>query len=420
MERRRHPLRPGPALRPATSSTAPPSPWSGISGIWLRLSWSDPRTRAIVWQAAVVALVCATIAIIAIQTAANLKARGIASGFSYLSRATGFEISPGPLSYSSRDSYARALGLGLLNTLRVALLGIFIATALGVLVGVARLSNVWVVSTTARAYVEVLRNTPLLLQLLFWYSLTQALPLPSDALNPLPGVYLCLRGLFLPTLVWHDGYRWLGSAALALVIFVVLLALSRHRRERMGAALSTRWMLACAAVMLLFTAIFAGHPGVTVGRPALAGFNFRGGMSISPEFAALLIGLSTYTAAFIGEIIRGGVLAVGRGQREAAAALGLSRGRMLRLVILPQALRVIIPPTTSQYLNLAKNSSLAVAIGYPDLISVTNATLNQTGEAIEAITLGMVLYLAISLTISLAMNLYHGAAAPRVHGGLHA
>jgi general L-amino acid transport system permease protein len=172
-------------------------------------------------------------------------------------------------------------------------------------------------------------------------------------------------------------------------------------------------------VVWLTAAIFAGLPVITLERPALVGFNFRGGMSISPEFAALLIGLSTYTAAFIGEIIRGGVLAVGQGQTEAAAALGLSRGRTLRLVILPQALRVIIPPTTSQFLNLAKNSSLAVAIGYPDLISVTNATLNQTGEAIEAITLAMILYLAISLAISVATNVYNGTAAPRVYGGLH-
>jgi general L-amino acid transport system permease protein len=407
-------------LSPVTSSTVVRQrPWSGFPGIPGRLSWSDPRTRAVVWQLLVVAMVCATIAIIANQTAANLKARGIASGFGYLSRATGFEISPGPLSYSSRDTYARALGVGLLNTLRVAFLGIVIATALGLLVGVARLSNIWLVSTGARAYVELLRNTPLLLQLLFWYALTQALPLPRNALNLLPSVYLCLRGLFLPALVWHDGYRWLGSAGLALVILVFLLGLSRYRRKRTGVGLSTRRILAGTAVVWLTAAIFAGLPVITLERPALVGFNFRGGMSISPEFAALLIGLSTYTAAFIGEIIRGGVLAVGQGQTEAAAALGLSRGRTLRLVILPQALRVIIPPTTSQFLNLAKNSSLAVAIGYPDLISVTNATLNQTGEAIEAITLAMILYLAISLAISVATNVYNGTAAPRVYGGLH-
>ena len=379
-----------------------------------RLSWSDARTRAIVWQIVAVAIVCAIIAIVAIQTASNLRQRGIASGFDYLSRAAGFEISPGPLSYSSRDTYARALGLGLLNTLRVALLGILIATALGLLIGVARLSKIWVVSTMARAYVELLRNTPLLLQLLFWYSLSRALPGPRDALNPLPGVFLCLRGLFLPSLAWHDGYLWLGGALLAFVILVpVVIARSRHRRERTGRGLPTTRLLTSAAVVLLSAAIVFGHPVVTVELPALIGFDFRGGISISPEFAALLIGLSTYTAACIGEIVRGGVLAVDRGQTEAAAALGLSRARILRLVVLPQALRVIVPPTTSQFLNLAKNSSLAVAIGYPDLISITNTTLNQTGQAIEAITLVMIVYLAISLTISLAMNLYDDAVAWR-------
>lgn len=323
-----------------------------------RLSWNDPRTRAVVAQVVVVAIVCALAAMVAMETAANLERRGIASGFQYLNRVAGFEIARGPLSYSSRDTYARALTVGLLNTLRVALLGILIATALGLPIGIARLSKIWVVSTMARAYVEVLRNTPLLLQLLFWYSLSQALPAPREALNPLPGVFLCFRGLYLPGLAWRDGH-------------------------------------------------------LAVALPALAGFDFRGGLSISPEFAVLLIGLSTCTAAFIGEIVRGGILSVDRGQTEAAAALGLSRGRILRLVVLPQALRVIIPPATSQFLNLAKNSSLAVAIGYPDLISITSTTLNQTGQAIEAVGLAMTVYLAISLAVSLAMNRYNLALTRR-------
>jgi general L-amino acid transport system permease protein len=233
--------------------------------------------------------------------------------------------------------------VGVVNTLRVALAGIVAATVLGVAVGLARVSRLRVVSALAAAYVEALRNTPLLLQLLFWYALTQALPGPRAALHPLPGVFLCNRGLFLPGLF---------------------------------------------------------------GRPAFAGFDFRGGLSVTPEFGALLVCLATYTAAFIGEIVRGGILSVGRGQTEAAAALGLSRGQALRLVVLPQALAVIVPPTTSQYLNLAKNSSLAVAIGYPELISVTDSTLNQTGQAIEAITVAMLVYLAISLTFSLAIHLW--------------
>ena len=321
---------------------------------WARFSSGDPRTRSTLWQTAAVAAVGAMLAAVVVQTAGNLRLRGITSGFDYLGRAAGFEIATGLLSYSSRDTYARALEVGLFNTLRVSLLGVLISTVLGLAIGLARLSRIRVVSALASGYVEALRNTPLLLQLFFWYSLSQALPGPHEALRPCPGVFLCFRGLFLPGLAWQAGHLHLET-------------------------------------------------------PELIGFGFRGGTSISPEFAALLIGLATYTAAFIGEIVRGGILAVDKGQTEAAAALGLSRGRTLRLVVLPQALRVIIPPTTSQYLNLAKNSSLAVAIGYPDLISVTNTTLNQTGQAIEALALAMLVYLAISLVISLAMNRYNRA-----------
>jgi general L-amino acid transport system permease protein len=381
-----------------------------------RFSWSDPRTRAIVWQMAVVVIVCATIVLVAIQTATNLKLRGIASGFGFLSRATGFEISAGPLSYSSRDTYVRALELGLLNTLRVALLGILISTVLGLLIGGARLSNIWVVATMSRVYIEALRNTPLLLQLLFWHSLSQALPSPRNAFRLLPSVFLCIRGLFLPSLVWQKSYFWIAGAVLAFVIVALILARSRHRREQTSHSLQTVKLLIIFAVILMSVTIVIYPAIITVEYPTLTGFNFHGGMSISPEFAALLIGLSTYTAAFIGEIVRGGILAIDRGQTEAAASLGLSRGKILRLVVLPQALRVIIPPTTSQFVNLAKNSSLAVAIGYPDLISIGNTTLNQTGQAVETIALVMIFYLAISLIISLAMNLYNRAVVTRERG----
>jgi general L-amino acid transport system permease protein len=224
-----------------------------------RLAWSDPRTRAIVWQMTAVGIVCATIALAAIQTAANLKLRGIVSGFDYLSRATGFEIAPGLLAFSSRDTFARALKVGLLNTLRVSLLGILIATALGLLIGVARLSNIWIVSTMSRVYVEVLRNTPLLLQLLLWYSLSQALPGPRDALNFLPGVFM-----------WHGSYFWLGAALLTLAVLIpAILARSRRRRQRTGRGLPTIRLLAGAAVVLLSAAIVIDHPVVTVERPAL-------------------------------------------------------------------------------------------------------------------------------------------------------
>jgi general L-amino acid transport system permease protein len=377
-------------------TAAPPGP---------RPSWSDPRVRALAWQAGAVALVLALLVVLVVQTAANLRLRGLASGFGFLGRATGFEISASPLAYSPRDSYARALAVGLLNTVRVALLAIVLATALGLVLGIARLSRVRIVATLARVYVEVVRNTPLLLQLLFWYSLSQALPGPRDALRPLPGVFLCIRGLHLPGLAWHGGTRWLVAAAGALAIVVgLLLGISRRQRDRNGRALPTARLAAGAAAVLLVGAIAAGHPAVTLDRPALMRFGFEGGMSLTPEFAALLIGLSTYTAAFIGEIVRGGILAVDRGQTEAAAALGMSRARVLRLVVLPQALRVALPPTTTQYLNLTKNSSLAVAIGYPDLMSIADTTLNQTGQAVEVIALVMTVYLALSLVNALLMS----------------
>jgi general L-amino acid transport system permease protein len=369
------------------------------------------------WQIVVVALACLAAVLVAMQTASNLRQRGIVSGFDYLGRAAGFEISRGPLSYSSRDTYARALALGLVNTLRVSLLGIAIAGTLGLAIGIARLSNIWIVSATSRVYVEVVRNTPLLLQLLLWYALSQGLPATHDALNPFPGVFLSNRGLFLPGLAVREGFPWFGAALVAFVLLVpVVLARSRLRRDRTGHGLPTTRLLAAAALILMVTAIVMGRPVVAVERPVLIGFNFEGGLSISPEFAALLVGLSTYTSAFIGEIVRGGVLAVDRGQSEAAKALGLSRGKVLRLVVLPQALRVIVPPTTSQFLNLLKNSSLGVAIGYPDLISITDTTVNQTGQAIEAIALVAIIYLAISLAISVVMNLYDQAVARRGQG----
>ena len=336
-----------------TETTPPVSIASGFF-------WNNPRTRSIVWQVLVVAIVLAIGAAIAVQTVVNLRARGITSGFGFLTRAAGFEIASGPIEFSSRDTYGRALFVGFLNTLRVSLLGIVLSTVLGAALGVARLSHIWIVATLARVYLEAIRNTPLLLQLLFWYSLTQELPPPLDALNPLPGVFLCFRGFFLPSPIWHAGFPW-----------------------------------------------------IALERPALVGFGFQGGASVSPEFAALLVGLTAYTAAFIGETVRGGILAVNKGQSEAAAALGLSRLKILRFVVLPQALRVIIPPTTSQFLNLTKNSSLAVAIGYPDLISITNTTLNNTGQAIEAIALAMVVYLVISLVVSLAMNVYNASILRR-------
>ncbi|MSQ54028.1 MAG: ABC transporter permease subunit [Betaproteobacteria bacterium] len=282
----------------------------------------------------------------------NLETRRIASGFGFLQREAGFEIGETTfLVFSAADSYLRALGVGLLNTFRVAAIGVVFATVFGTLIGLARLSPNWLLKKLSAAYIETLRNVPLIVQLFFWYAIiSENLPGPREALNPLPGVFLSNRGMAFPL------------------------------------------------------------PGST---PVLEGFNFTGGMALTPEFAALLLGLVLYTAAFVAEIVRAGVLAVDRGQHEAAAALGLPRWRTTRLVILPQALRLIVPPMTSQYLNLTKNSSLAVAIGYPDLVSIANTTMNQTGQAIEGIAIIMAVYLSISLSISAFMNWYNRRIALR-------
>jgi general L-amino acid transport system permease protein len=378
----------------------------------VRLSWTDPGFRAIAWQVIVVGGVTLGIVGLALQTAANLQARGIVSGFDFLIREAGFDIPVGWIAFEASDSYARALLLGLTNTLRVAALGVALATVLGLLVGIARFSRIWIIATLARLYVEIMRNTPLLLQLLFWYAIFQGLPRPRDALHPLPGFYLTLRGLYVPSIAWHDGFAWMLLAVVATFLVTIILAsVSRQRRDKTGQPLPTIRMVTVFGAIAIAFAIAFGRPEFVLSIPELTGFDFSGGTMLSPEFAALLLGLTTYTAAFIGEIVRGGILAIDKGQTEAAAALGISRGAILRLVVLPQALRVIIPPTTSQYLNLTKNSSLAVAIGYPDLISVANTSMNQTGQAIEVIAIAMAFYLTVSLAISLAMNAYNRAVA---------
>jgi len=304
------------------------------------------KGRRIAYQAAALAAVLALAWFLISNTIANLEARRIASGFGFLGREAGFEIGESFfLRYGAADSYLRALAVGLANTLVVSLIGIVLATGLGGAIGLLRLSGNILLRHLAAAYVEFMRNVPLLVQLFFWYALiTEVLPHPREALEPLPGVFLSNRGIFFPT--------------------------------------------------------FSSSP-------VLQGFNFAGGAALSPEFAALLIGLSLYTAAFIGEIVRAGILAIPRGQVDAAYALGLTPWQSTRLIVLPQALRVIVPPLTSQYLNLTKNSSLAVAIGYPDLVSIANTTINQTGQAIEGVAIIMAVYLTISLSISAFMNWYN-------------
>jgi len=312
-----------------------------------------PRHRAVVYQALLAAAVVLTAWYFISNAVENLLARRIASGFGFLNREAGFEIGETTLlAYNSSDSYLKALAIGLFNTFRVALPAIFFSSSIGCALGLARLASNWLLAKLASVYVEVIRNVPLVVQLFFWYAvITESLPAPAEALSPLPGVFLSNRGIAFPTL----------------------------------------------------TAEFR----IALDYPVLSGFNFSGGASLSPEFAALFLGLALYTAAFIGEIVRAGILSVERGQFEAARSLGLSDRQVMRFVILPQALRVIVPPVTSQYLNCTKNSSLAVAIGYPDLVAIANTTINQTGQAIEGIAIIMLVYLAISLAISSLMNWYN-------------
>jgi len=368
--------------------------------------WCDPRVRALVWQGALLAMLVAAASFLVANVLANLEARNIASGFGFLRREAGFAIGESLIAYEPSDSYGRAILVGLLNTLRVSAVCIVLATLLGTLLGIARLSSNWLVARLAGGYVELMRNIPLLLQLLFWYAiLTENLPGPRQALQPLPGVYLSNRGVALPAL---QGESLLGLlTGFALAVPVVVYWLNRTRSGSRPFYLT----VAFAAVALLGGSLagwmLAGGGAIVLDQPVLRGFNFRGGITISPEFAALALGLVVYTSAFTAEVVRAGILAVGRGQWAAAAALGLSRRAALRHVVLPQALRVIVPPMTSQYLNVTKNSSLAIAIGYPDIVSVVNTTLNQTGQAIEGIAIIMAAYLCVSLLIALAMNLYN-------------
>ena len=375
--------------------------------------WNDERLRAIGLQAITLVLVLALLAYLAVNAVDNLHRQGIATGFDFLGREASFAITTALIPYSPADTYARALLVGLLNTLLVAALGILFATLLGVALGLARLSTNWLLNRLALVYVEIMRNTPLILQLFLWWDLLRlSTPPPHQAWEPLPGLYISLRGVFFPVPVYDPLYAWMAVAlVLGIAAAVWLRSWARRRQARTGYPVPAGW-LGLALLLLLPAIVFlAGGAPHLLDIPHPTRFDFSGGRSITPEFAALLVALVAYTAAFIGEIVRGGVLAVKSGQSEAAAALGLTRGQALRLVVLPQAVRVIIPPLTSEYLNLAKNSSLAVAIGFPELFSVTNTIANQTGQAIETMAIVSATYLAISLSISLLMNLYNRSMA---------
>jgi general L-amino acid transport system permease protein len=375
--------------------------------------WRDPRVRAIFLQIVFVAVLAAFATFLVHNTVVNLAQRGIASGFGFLEDEAKFGIGESLIAYSPADTYLRAFLVGLTNTLYVSAIGIVLATIVGTVVGLARLSSNWLVAKLAQIYVETFRNIPLALQLLFWWGLLrQAAPAPRQAWQPLPDVFISNRGVSFPVPREDPAHFWMLMALVAGV--AASWAISRWARERQmrtGQQFPSLWFglgLILGPPLAVFLA--AGAP-LQLDAPVLQGFNFAGGIVFSPEFAALLIGLVIYTGSFIAEIVRAGILAVSWGQSEAAMALGLSGWQRMRLIVLPQALRVIVPPMTSEYLSLTKNSSLAVIIGYPDLVSIANTTMNQTGHAVEGITMIMAVYLVISLVISAVMNLYNRAVA---------
>ncbi len=381
----------------------------------LQLSWSDPRVRNLVWQVLIIGAIALIVWFLVGNTNRNLAARHIATGFGFLFQPASIPIGETPIAYTaSVSTYGRALLIGILNTIKVAAVGIVLATILGTVVGIGRLSPNWLLAKITAVYVEFVRDIPLLLQLFFWYGLLQALPAPRQAFHPIGGVFLSNRGIKLPALDWTFAH-WVALAAF--VVGIVLTSLWSRYADRRQAATGQRprvWPVALVLLIGVPLVVWAalGAP-FHLDVPTLRGFNFQGGLTVTPEYGALLIGLVVYTATYIAEIVRSGILAVPTGQWEAGEALGLHRGLVLRQIVLPQALRVIIPPMASQYLNLIKNSSLAVAIGFQDIVSIADTTLNQTGQAIEGIAIIMAVYLCFSLSISAIMNWYNARIALR-------
>jgi general L-amino acid transport system permease protein len=375
--------------------------------------WNDPLVRSIIYQILAIGLVCAVGWYLIHNTITNLQRLGVSTGFGFLDRPSGFDISQVLIDYNSTYSFGRAFLVGLFNTALVAVCGIVLATIIGFLVGIGRLSRNWLIARLCTTYVEILRNIPILLQLIFVYTLlVSVLPAPRESLSIGETVFLNTSGLFVPRVIPLPGA---GLFFLSIPIAVILAWLfarwARIRRERTGQGLPRLWITLLILIGLpLLTFLATGRP-VELEYTTIGRFRPQGGFALQPEFVALVLGLSIYTASYIAEIVRSGILAIGKGQIEAASALGLERGQTLRLVVVPQALRVIVPPLTSQYLNLTKNSSLGVAVGYPDLFSVAGTINNQTGQAVEVIAITMAVYLLFSLITSAFMNWYNARIA---------
>ncbi|HBC3382794.1 TPA: amino acid ABC transporter permease [Vibrio parahaemolyticus] len=374
----------------------------------------NPAFRSAIFQIIAIAALVFFFYTIINNALNNLDARGIATGFGFLNQEAGFGIGLTLIEYNETYSYGRTFIVGLLNTALVSVLGIILATAIGFTMGVARLSTNWLVSRLAAVYIETFRNIPLLLQIFFWYfAVLQALPSARQSLSLGEAIFLNVRGLYFPAPVFNEGSGVVIAAFVIGIIATISISIWARNKQRLTGQQTPMGRIGLGLLVGLPLLVYfvSGMP-ISLEYPELKGFNFKGGISIIPELAALLLALSVYTAAFIAEIVRSGINAVSHGQTEAAMSLGLPRAKTLKLVVIPQALRIIIPPLTSQYLNLTKNSSLAMAIGYPDLVSVfAGTTLNQTGQAIEIIAMTMGVYLTLSLLTSALMNLYNRKVA---------
>lgn len=371
--------------------------------------WYDPDKRSVIYQIGAACLFAFVAWYLVSNTLTNLESQSIATGFGFLEKEAAFEIGESLISYSAADTYMKALVVGFLNTLLVAFIGIILTVILGTFIGIARLSTNWLVNKCAAAYIELFQDIPVLLQLFFWYAFFyEMLPGPRQAVSPFSGLYLCNRGLIFGIPAAHPAFKYMAVSVIIAGIGIFFLKKWAKKRQNLtGKAFPVFYTSMAMVLGFPFLCWLLGGAPTEMNIPVLKGFNFKGGLAISPEFAALLLGLVLYTAAFVAEVVRAGIQSVSKGQTEAAMAIGLKPGQVLNLIILPQALRVIIPPLTSQMLNLTKNSSLAVAIGYPDFVSVAGTAINQTGQAIEGVLLIMVCYLIFSLSTSAFMNWYN-------------
>ncbi|ARO30021.1 general L-amino acid ABC transporter permease protein AapQ [Rhizobium sp. NXC14] len=383
------------------------SGWSFQSALY------DPTARGIFFQVLTIVLLVVFVWWVAHNTAVNLARANIASGFGFLNGRAGFEVGQSLIAYSSDSTYGRALVVGLLNTILIAVTGIITATIIGFIIGIGRLSRNWLIAKLCTVYVEVFRNIPPLLVIFFWYSgVLAVLPNARESLHLPLGAYLNNRGLSFPKPIFGETFWLVGVAFVVAIIAVIATARWAHRRQAAtGQQFHTIWASIGLLIGLPLIAFLVAGAPLSFDYPIAGKFNLTGGSVVGPEFMSLFLALSFYTAAFIAEIVRAGIRGVPKGQTEAAGALGLHPSSITRLVVIPQAFRIIIPPLSSQYLNLTKNSSLAIAIGFADLVAVGSTTLNQTGQAVEVILIWMVIYLSLSVVTSLLMNWFNAKMA---------